>query len=154
MKPTDFIIPCVLAAVLLLGAVKRVNVFDTFVEGAREGIGTAVKILPALVALMTAVGMFRASGALELLTGALEPVLASIGIPPEVVPLAMLRPVTGSGAMALFDGILREHGAENGGEHEVWKSCSRAPPRPPFTRWQCTTAAWGLRGRGTRYPAP
>ena len=51
MKPTDFIIPCVLAAVLLLGAVKRVNVFDTFVEGAREGIGTAVKILPALVAL-------------------------------------------------------------------------------------------------------
>ena len=113
MKPKDFIIPCVLAAVLLLGAVKRVNVFDTFVEGAREGIGTAVKILPALVALMTAVGMFRASGALELLTGALEPVLASIGIPPEVVPLAMLRPVTGSGAMALFDGILREHGADS-----------------------------------------
>lgn len=112
MRATDFVIPGVLAAVLLFGAIKRVNVFDTFVEGARDGIGTAVKILPALVALMTAVGMFRASGALELLTKALEPVLETIGIPPEVVPLALLRPVTGSGAMALFDGILKENGPD------------------------------------------
>ena len=109
MKPTDFIIPAVLSVILLFGAVKKVNVFDAFVEGARDGVTTAVKILPALVALMTAVGMFRASGALELLTFSLEPMLRVIGVPPEVVPLALLRPVTGSGAMVLFDGILREN---------------------------------------------
>lgn len=113
MKPTDFIIPAVLSVILLFGAVKKVNVFDAFVEGARDGVTTAVKILPALVALMTAVGMFRASGALELLTFSLEPMLRVIGVPPEVVPLALLRPVTGSGAMVLFDGILRENGPDS-----------------------------------------
>ena len=113
MRATDLIIPVVLSFILLYGVFKKVNVFDTFVEGAKDGIGTAVRILPPLVALMTAVGMFKASGALDILTFSLEPMLKVIGVPPEVVPLALLRPVSGSGAMVFFDDILKNYGPDS-----------------------------------------
>ena len=113
MRATDLIIPVVLSFILLYGVFKKVNVFDTFVEGAKDGIGTAVRILPPLLALMTAVGMFKASGALDILTFSLEPMLKVIGVPPEVVPLALLRPVSGSGAMVFFDDILKNYGPDS-----------------------------------------
>ena len=98
-----FIVPLMLAAFPLYGLYKRVPVYETFVEGAKEGFQVAVRIIPYLVAILFAVGMFRASGAMEALTEALRPLLALIGFPAEVFPMALLRPLTGSGSAALVD---------------------------------------------------
>ena len=113
MKATDFLIPLVLALVLLWGAVKKVPVFDTFVKGAKEGCGAAFSILPALVILMTAVAMFKASGALEFLIRLFSPLLETVGIPGEILPLALLRPVSGSGAMVFFNDLLQDYGPDS-----------------------------------------
>ena len=93
-----YIVPLILLGVLLFGAFRRVNVFSAFIEGAGEGMRVVLKMLPPLVILMTAIGMLRASGALELFTRLLAPLLNAAGLPAEVAPLALLRPVSGSGA--------------------------------------------------------
>ena len=113
MKATDFLIPLVLALVLLWGAVKKVPVFDTFVKGAKEGCGTAFSILPALIILMTAVAMFKASGALEFLIRLFSPLLETVGIPGEILPLALLRPVSGSGALAVGTDLMTTYGPDS-----------------------------------------
>ena len=110
---SDYIIPCVIAFILCFGLIKKVPVFDCFVEGAKEGIQVSIQILPALVALMTCVGMFKASGALDVLSDFFAPLAASVGIPKEVVPLAMLRPISGSGSLVIFENILKTHGANS-----------------------------------------
>ncbi|WP_312640932.1 nucleoside recognition domain-containing protein [Hydrogenoanaerobacterium sp.] len=81
-------------------------------DGAKEGLMTSLRIMPALVALMTAVGMFKASGALDVLTHFLSPLASVLHLPREVIPLAILRPISGSGAMAIFQDILKSHGAD------------------------------------------
>ncbi len=113
MSITNFIIPLLLSGVMIYGLIKRVNVFDTFIEGAKEGFQTSVKILPALVALMIAVTMFKASGALDILTYSISPVTDFLRIPEEVLPLALLRPVSGSGALAMLETILAQHGPDS-----------------------------------------
>lgn len=107
------IIPLVIAVIVGYGLIKGVDVFDLFLEGAKDGLKTAVRILPALVGLIAVVGMFRVSGGLDILSWALQPVGDLIGLPKEVLPLAMMRPISGSGAMALFIDLLREHGADS-----------------------------------------
>ncbi|WP_262398117.1 spore maturation protein [Zongyangia hominis] len=87
--------------------------FDVFIEGAKEGFGTAATVLPALIGLMTAIGMFKASGALDMLTAALRPVASLAQVPPEVVPLAIVRPISGSGALAVFQDILKTYGPDS-----------------------------------------
>ncbi len=76
--------------------IKRVPVYESFVEGAKEGFGVAVRIIPYLVAILFAIAMFRASGAMDFLVRALNPALALIGFPAEVLPMALIRPLTGS----------------------------------------------------------
>ncbi|MEA5012045.1 MAG: spore maturation protein [Angelakisella sp.] len=110
---TDFIVPLVIGGVFFWGMVKGVNVFDCFMEGAKDGLKVSVSILPALVCLLTAVSMFKASGALDVFTHALGPAAESIGIPREIIPLALLRPVSGSGAMVLFKDILQTYGPDS-----------------------------------------
>lgn len=108
-----YIIPVLILAVFVYGAIKRVDVFSSFIEGAAEGLGVVARMIPPLVILMTAIGMLRASGALELLTGLLAPVLEAVGMPREVAPLALLRPVSGSGSMAILSDIISENGADS-----------------------------------------
>ena len=108
-----YIIPVLILAVFVYGAIKRVDVFSAFIEGAAEGLGVVARMIPPLVILMTAIGMLRASGALELLTGLLAPVLESVGMPREVAPLALLRPVSGSGSMAILSDIISQNGADS-----------------------------------------
>ncbi len=108
-----YIVPGIIAAILVSGLLNGVKVFDVFLEGAKEGLFTAVKILPSLIGLMTAVGMFKASGALDLLANALDPVSVIMGLPKEVMPLAILRPISGSGGMVLFKDILATHGPDS-----------------------------------------
>lgn len=110
---TAYIIPLVIVFILGYGLFKGVNVFDEFLVGAKEGIGTAVKIIPALIALLTCVGMFKVSGGLDVLTYAISPLTNLFHIPKEVIPLALLRPISGSGALCIYQDILAIHGANS-----------------------------------------
>lgn len=109
----NMIIPAVMCGIVIYALSKRVDVFGTFLEGAKEGISTSVSILPALVALMTCVGMFKASGALDMLTLVTSPFAAILNLPKEVIPLAVLRPISGSGAMVIYKGILDAFGPDS-----------------------------------------
>ncbi len=105
--------PVFVAAVLVSGLVRRVPVFDEFTAGAADGLRACVKVLPSLVALLTAVSMLRASGAMELLTAAVTPLAEKLGFPPEAVPLALLRPVSGSGSLAMLENVYAHYGADS-----------------------------------------
>jgi spore maturation protein B len=108
-----FVIPAIVVGFPIYGLYKRVPVYETFVEGAKEGFQVAVRIIPYLVAILFAIGMFRASGAMDFLVGALNPVLALIGFPAEVLPMAIVRPLTGSGSAALVADMIGEYGEDS-----------------------------------------
>lgn len=113
MKLDNIIIPAVIGGILIYGLYRKVDVFEVFLEGAREGLQTAVDILPALVALMTCIGMFKASGALDVLTYALDPLAKMLQLPAETLPLAILRPISGSGALAIYEHMLESFGPDS-----------------------------------------
>ena len=108
-----FILPAILVGFPLYGLYKRVPVYETFVEGAKEGFGTAVRIIPYLVAILFAIAMFRASGAMDFLVGVLDPVLSVIGFPAEVLPMAIIRPLTGSGSAGLVVDMINRYGEDS-----------------------------------------
>lgn len=108
-----FVIPIILVGFPLYGLFKRVPVYENFVEGAKEGFTVAVRIIPYLVAILFAIGMFRASGAMDALTSALNPVLSLIGFPGEVLPMAIIRPLTGSGSAGLVAEMIRQYGEDS-----------------------------------------
>ena len=108
-----FVIPVILVGFPLYGLFKRVPVYESFVEGAKEGFEVAVRIIPYLVAILFAIGMFRASGAMDFLVDALNPVLALIGFPGEVLPMAIVRPLTGSGSAGLVVDMINQYGEDS-----------------------------------------
>ena len=105
--------PVLLVAIPLAGILRKVKVYDVFIEGAREGFDVAVKIIPFLVGILVAIGMFRGSGAMDLVTAGLRPLVAPVGFPPELVPLAILRSLTGSGSLAFATDLIKTHGADS-----------------------------------------
>lgn len=109
---TSFIVPLLVTALIVYASIKRVDVFEAFCEGAAEGLKTCADILPALVLLLVCIGMFRASGAVEALTALLKPLCDAVGFPSEVMPLVILRPFSGSGAMAVYNDIAAAAGAD------------------------------------------
>lgn len=108
MKAADLVIPLIAAFIVLTGFIKRVDVFDEFIEGAKENLQTSVSLLPSLIALITAIGLFKASGLPDAIAQILSPLTGAVGFPSECIPLALIRPISGSGALAVFDGILRD----------------------------------------------
>lgn len=108
-----FVLPAILVGFPLYGILRKVPVYETFVEGAKEGFGVAVRIIPYLVAILFAIAMFRASGAMDFLTGALRPVLGVLGFPAEVLPMAIVRPLTGSGSAGLIVDMIRKYGEDS-----------------------------------------
>ncbi len=108
-----YAIPVMFLAILSIGAYREVKVYDVFIEGAKEGISTVLRILPSLVGLLVAVGVFKASGALDLLIYALRPITSLFGIPPQTVPLAILRPISGSASLALVADIIKANGPDS-----------------------------------------
>ncbi|HEY6951622.1 MAG TPA: spore maturation protein, partial [Bacteroidota bacterium] len=106
-------IPSVIILFLGWGIFKKVKVYEVFVEGAKEGFDTAVRIIPYLVAMLFAIGVFRASGAMDMLTALLSPVANLVGMPPEAVPMAFLRPLSGSGSLGLMTEIMKTHGPDS-----------------------------------------
>lgn len=105
---SPWIIPLLVAGFLVFGILKRVRVYEVFVEGAKDGFQVAVKIIPYLVAILVAVGMFRASGAMEIMVSWLGPLTSRVGLPPQALPMALLRPLSGSGAFALLASIIKD----------------------------------------------
>ena len=110
---TDLLLPGILAAVALCGLARRVDVYDSLLQGAGKGLEVLWKLIPALIALLTAVSMLRASGALEAAAGLLAPVLRQVGIPPETVALLLVRPVSGSAALGVGADLIASHGPDS-----------------------------------------
>lgn len=104
---SPWIIPGLMVALLGFGAARGVRVYEVFVDGARDGFNVALRIIPYLVAILVAVAMFRASGALEILVGLLTPVTSPLGLPAEALPMALMRPLSGSGAYGILASIIQ-----------------------------------------------
>ena len=113
MNPSSLVIPVLLAAVAVYGTGRKVDVYGTLSRGAEEGLGMLVRIVPALVGLLTAVSMFRASGAMEWFAGLCSPVLEWLGIPPETVALMLVRPVSGSAALGVGAELISTYGPDS-----------------------------------------
>lgn len=106
-------IPLMILVFLSWGFAKKVKVYEVFVEGAKDGFNTAVRIIPYLVAMLFAIAIFRASGAMEVLTSVLAPVTNLIGMPAETLPMALLRPLSGSGSLGLMTELMKTHGPDS-----------------------------------------
>jgi spore maturation protein B len=106
-------VPVLLVGITLAGMLRKVKVYDVFIEGAKEGFEVAVKIIPFLVGILVAIGMFRASGAMELLLAGLRPVATATGFPADLIPLAILRSLSGSGSLALTTDIIKTQGPDS-----------------------------------------
>ena len=106
-------VPVLLVGIPLIGMIRGIKVYDVFIEGAKEGFQVAVRIIPFLVGILVAIGMFRGSGAMDLLTNALRPAMSAINFPPEIFPLAILRPLSGSGSLALATDIIKRYGPDS-----------------------------------------
>lgn len=105
--------PLILLGIPLFGVLRGVKVYDCFIEGAKEGFWLAVKILPYLVAIFSVLAIFKASGLLNILTALIGPCLLKMGIPPEMIPLFMIRPLSGSGALAVTGDLMRTAGPDS-----------------------------------------
>jgi len=106
-------IPLIIAAILLVGTFKKVPTYESFVDGGKEGIKIAVSIIPFLVGMLVSVSIFRASGALDALTGWLRPWLAQAGLPPEILPLALIRPISGTAALGMTSDMIAVYGPDS-----------------------------------------
>jgi len=106
-------IPVFLLGIPLYGAARKIKVYESFVQGAKEGFQVGVRIIPYLVAILVAVGMLRAAGAIDSLAMLLDPVLRRIGMPAEILPLAIMRPLSGSGSLGIVTELVKAHGPDS-----------------------------------------
>ena len=113
MSLSELVVPVLLCFTACYALGKRVDVYTALTRGAEEGLNVLVHILPSLIALLTAVYMFRASGAMEYLGALLAPALERVGIPPEVAPLLFIRPISGSGALAVGSELMATYGPDS-----------------------------------------
>ena len=106
-------VPFLLSFFPLYAALKRVKVYEQFVEGAKEGFQVAITIIPYLVAILVAIGMFRGAGGIDLITSALRPMLNAVGFPSELVPMCLMRPLSGSGTLGIFTELVKQFGPDS-----------------------------------------
>jgi len=110
---STFVIVAVLVGFPLYGVFKRVPVYEAFVEGAKEGFQLVIRIIPYMVGILFAMAMFRASGAMDFLIEGLRPVLSAVGIPPEILPMAITRPLTSSGSIGILADMMKAYGTNS-----------------------------------------
>lgn len=110
---SDWMIPVLILSISTVGFVRGVKVYESFLAGAREAFQIATTIIPFLVAILVAVGMFRAAGALDAVVGLVGPWSAAVGIPAEALPMAFIRPLSGSGATAILSETMKVHGPDS-----------------------------------------
>jgi spore maturation protein SpmA len=106
-------IPFLLSAIPLFAMLRRVKVYEEFVDGAKEGFDVAIRIIPYLVAMLVAVGMFRAAGGIDMLSKVLSPVLNAIGFPTDLLPMVLVRPLSGSGSLGFFTELVKQFGPDS-----------------------------------------
>lgn len=106
-------IPILIAVILLYATMKKVPTYEVFVEGGKEGIQIAIQLIPFLVGMLVAVSVFRASGALDFFVSFLHPFLQLIGVPPEIVPLALIRPISGAAGLAMTTDLITTFGPDS-----------------------------------------
>lgn len=105
---TAYLIPALLCAIVLYGIYRKIPVFTSFLTGAKEGISSAISLLPTLIAITSCIGMFKASGGLEQMVRLLTPLSDLLHIPSEILPLALIRPISGSGSLVILRDLLSE----------------------------------------------
>ncbi len=110
---SNLVIPLMIAIICIAGYIKKVNIYDTFIEGAKEGFTVAVRLIPFLVGMFVAIGIFRESGALSILTQILSPVAGQLDMPKELLPLALIRPLSGTGALEVTIDLIRKFGPDS-----------------------------------------
>lgn len=110
---SKFAIPFMIVGIILYGMAKKIKVYDSFTEGAKDGFATAIKIIPFFVAMLVAIGVFRASGAMDILIKTLSPITRFLNIPEEVFPMIFMRPLSGSGAQGIVSELATTHGPES-----------------------------------------
>ena len=110
---TDYVVPALLVGASLLALRRKENAYDLLLQGGAEGLKLVFTILPALVVLLTALQMLKASGAMELLSGFLAPVFRFLGIPPETAMLVLIRPISGSAALAVGADLMAQYGPDS-----------------------------------------
>jgi spore maturation protein B len=110
---SNLVIPLMIAAICVAGYLKKVKIYETFIEGAKDGFAVAVRLIPFLVGMFVAIGIFRESGALSILTRILSPVSEQLGMPSELLPLALIRPLSGTGALEVTLDLIRKFGPES-----------------------------------------
>lgn len=106
-------IPLMIIIFLGWGMAKKVKVYEVFIEGAKDGFNVAVRIIPYLVAMLVAIGIFRASGAMQVMSMILSPLTDLIGMPAEALPMALMRPLSGSGALGIMTELMKVHGPDS-----------------------------------------
>ncbi|YCA42733.1 spore maturation protein [Bacillus sp. JZ8] len=107
------LIPLIIGFILIYATFKKIPTYELFVEGGKEGISLAFSIIPYLVGMLVAISIFRASGAMEWLLSFLKPMLLAIGVPPEIVPLALIRPISGNAALGMTSDLLATYGPDS-----------------------------------------
>jgi spore maturation protein B len=110
---SNWAIPVLAAAIVLLALVRKVKLYEAFVEGAKEGFNVGVRIIPYLVAILCAIALFRASGAMDLLITIISPITNLLGMPGEALPMALVRPLSGSGALGIMSDMVNTHGPDS-----------------------------------------
>ena len=110
---SDWAIPILAGSIVFTALVRRVNIYEIFVEGAKEGFNVGVRIIPYLVAILCAIAFFRASGAMDLLMTIVSPLTNLLGMPSEALPMALVRPLSGSGALGVMSEIINTHGPDS-----------------------------------------
>jgi spore maturation protein SpmA len=106
-------IPFLLAGFPLYASLRRVKVYEEFVDGAKEGFEVAIRIIPYLVAILVAIGMFRAAGGLDIVGRLLKPIMSAVGFPPDLLPLVLMRPLSGSGTLGIFSELVKQCGPDS-----------------------------------------
>lgn len=107
------LIPIIIVSIVIYGMFKGVKVYECFVEGAKDGIKICINIFPYLLAMILAVTIFRESKAMDYVIGFIKPAAEFVGFPPELVPLAIIKPLSGSGALGVFAEVLKKFGADS-----------------------------------------
>ncbi len=108
-----WLIPSIIAFILLYGTIKKIPTYETFVDGGKEGIQIAFTVIPYLVGMLVSISIFRAAGALDFFVSLLKPLLNLIGVPAEIVPLALIRPISGNASLGIVTDLIATHGPDS-----------------------------------------
>lgn len=147
-------VPFLLSFFPLFAALKKLPVYEEFVEGAKEGFHVAVRIIPYLIAILVAVGMFRAAGGIDILSRAVGPALAAIGFPVELLPLVLMRPLSGGGANGIFNELIQVGGAAGGPDSLISKMAGSIMGSTETTFYVIAVYFGSVAIRRTRHAVP